>query len=65
MDGIYRYQYFGPASLGTLLGIFCALIPRINALFVPTYLHFLRDPDNLPVLNSLMDFTNHWCCMGR
>lgn len=46
-----------PASLGALLGIICALIPWVKALFVPTYVHVHMAPDQMPVLNFIMDFT--------
>lgn len=46
-----------PASLGALLGIICALIPWVKALFVPTYVHVHMAPDRMPVLNFIMDFT--------
>jgi len=46
-----------PASLGALLGIICALIPWVKACFVDTYVHVHKAPDNLPVLNFIMDFT--------
>ena len=67
VDFIHKYHlewvaYFAinfcrPALLGALLGIICALIPWIKALFVPTYVHVHKAPDDLPVLNFLMDFT--------
>ncbi|EDO15147.1 hypothetical protein Kpol_397p6 [Vanderwaltozyma polyspora DSM 70294] len=50
-------NFFRPASLGALLGIICALIPWVKALFVPTYVHVHMAPDGEPVLNFLMDFT--------
>ncbi|CCE61219.1 hypothetical protein TPHA_0A01360 [Tetrapisispora phaffii CBS 4417] len=46
-----------PASLGALLGIICALVPYLKALFVITYVHVHLAPDGEPVLNFLMDFT--------
>ena len=53
----FAINFCRPASLGALLGIICALIPWIKALFVPTYVHVHQAPDDLPVLNFLMDFT--------
>ena len=53
----FAINFCRPASLGALLGIICALIPWVKALFVPTYVHVHQAPDNLPVLNFLMDFT--------
>ncbi|KAG0660499.1 hypothetical protein C6P45_001584 [Maudiozyma exigua] len=53
----FAINFCRPASLGALLGIICALIPWIKALFVPTYVHVHQAPDNMPVLNFLMDFT--------
>ena len=53
----FAINFCRPASLGALLGIMCALIPWVKALFVPTYVHVHQAPDNLPVLNFLMDFT--------
>ncbi|CCD26964.1 uncharacterized protein NDAI_0J00720 [Naumovozyma dairenensis CBS 421] len=50
---------FRPASLGALLGIICALIPWLKALFVHTYVHVHQAPDGEPVLNFLMDFTSY------
>ncbi|QHS74889.1 uncharacterized protein SPAR_L02000 [Saccharomyces paradoxus] len=57
-------QYFiinclRPASLGAILGIFCALIPWVKACFVTTYVHVHKAPDGEPVLNFLMDFTEY------
>lgn len=53
----FAINFCRPASLGALLGIICALIPWIKALFVETYVHVHQAPDQLPVLNFLMDFT--------
>ncbi|CAB4254800.1 similar to Saccharomyces cerevisiae YLR152C Putative protein of unknown function [Maudiozyma barnettii] len=53
----FAINFCRPASLGALLGIICALVPWIKALFVPTYVHVHQAPDDLPVLNFLMDFT--------
>lgn len=50
---------FRPASLGALLGIICALVPWLKALFVATYVHVHMAPDHEPVLNFLMDFTEY------
>lgn len=52
-------NFVRPASLGALLGIICALVPWLKALFVPTYVHVHMAPDKLPVLNFLMDFTQY------
>lgn len=48
---------FRPASLGAMLGIICSMIPWVQALFVKTYVHVHNAPDQLPVLNFLMDAT--------
>lgn len=52
-------NFFRPASLGALLGIVCAMIPWVKALFVPTYVHVHKAPDGLPVLNFIMDFSQY------
>lgn len=52
-------NFFRPASLGALLGIICAMIPWVQALFVNTYVHVHDAPDGLPVLNFVMDFTSY------
>ncbi|SSD62002.1 uncharacterized protein SCODWIG_03763 [Saccharomycodes ludwigii] len=48
-----------PASIGTILGIICAMIPWVKALFVHTDVHVHQAPDGEPVLNFLMDFTSY------
>ncbi|CCF59614.1 hypothetical protein KAFR_0H02050 [Kazachstania africana CBS 2517] len=52
-------NFIRPASLGSSLGIICALIPWVQACFTSTYVHVHQAPDNEAVLNYLMDFTEY------
>ncbi|AAS54342.1 AGL149Cp [Eremothecium gossypii ATCC 10895] len=48
-----------PASSGPLLGILCAMVPTLRALFVHNDLKLENAPDGQPVLNFIMDITEY------
>ncbi|OBA28497.1 auxin efflux carrier [Hanseniaspora valbyensis NRRL Y-1626] len=49
-----------PASIATVLGLLCALVPWLRILFVDqSGYHIHQGPDDAPVLSVFMDFTSY------